>query len=290
MNGFTSKSLLGLIAGMLISPALFAADMATPSQGVVWANEQLGLAVPGDLAMGGSIWVELGEEYAIDDIITLTFTGDALDNSTTRSSVTAACGGGFAGLTLGRLGNTPGEVSYRVTARDETCGDNTTIGQTLRFADFFELMYDAQAVDANNGVNVTYQAQTSGGFIFDSTGPNVSEDTIVTATFLDYEVAPGFSATIDVNTQRTTLIPGPADSASLNWIPFVNPDPTAACCATPFFAGGFAHEVVWSGDFSWIIDTDENAADVQPGAGVVTVGSCDVGSVVVTASTSRGDP
>jgi hypothetical protein len=255
------------------------------------------LAVVDDLVPGGSILVELGEEYAVDDIITLTFSAAALDTTSTRTSVTVPCNdpAGLAGLTLGRLNNTAGEVSYRVTARDESCdldanpgtSGDSTIGVVLTFAAFLELQYDAQAVDQADGVTVTYQAETSGGFVFDSTGPNVIEATIVTANYLDYEVDPRFDGVVDVNTNRTTLIPGPSDAASLNWIPFVSPDPDAICCIVPAFAGGAVHEVVWSGDFSWITDTSETTAGIQPGAGVVSTPNCV--NPVVTATTITAD-
>ena len=107
---------------------------------------------------------------------------------------------------------------------------------------------------------------------------------IQTGNYFGVDTDPVFDDTIDVNTQRTTLVDGNIGTngdngrfdATLN---------TFEGTDTQIVVAFDDHDPSFSGDFSWITDTDENADDIQPGVGVVTVVGCDPADVTVTATT-----
>jgi hypothetical protein len=126
--------MLAIAAGVLISPALMAADIATNTDTRDLSDEYLSTANATDEVFGGALVVELGAEYTVDDVITLTFSGDALDNTSLLPSIDVLEAGTFKGLTLGLLSSTSGEAVYRVTALTGASTD-TTNGLLVTIAD-----------------------------------------------------------------------------------------------------------------------------------------------------------
>ena len=76
------KILFLAVAGIMISPALMAADIDTPSGKRVFSDEFLGTYTDTGKIAGGLLAVTLGTEYTLGDIVTLNFSGTALDEST----------------------------------------------------------------------------------------------------------------------------------------------------------------------------------------------------------------
>ena len=68
------KILIPVVAGLLFSPALMAADItdsaANGSVANSFSNEHLASAIPASTVVGGVLNVTLGAEYAVGDIIT----------------------------------------------------------------------------------------------------------------------------------------------------------------------------------------------------------------------------
>lgn len=268
------KSLLAAAAGVLISPALMAADLDGPSVERTFGNEFLSTAAPTDIVAGDILAVTLGAEYAVDDIITLSFSGGALDATTVPTSVTVV-DGALSGITLGLLSATADTAVLRVTEIVPGIA-NSTVGVVVTFAAADILEFNADAVDAANGVTVSFNAETGTGLALDTSGgDDRSHDYLLTDDQFSAEVTTPFDQTVDVNQNREGF-------EDLNCCDLAEVDLTD----TPPAGGSVAfvdQDVMWSGDFSWIIDTDEVAGDIQPIADVVTV---DLGctDLVVTAT------
>ena len=69
------KILIPVVAGLFISPAMMAADLDGETTGRTFSNEYLGTADATDIVAGDVLAVLLEAEYAVSDIITLTFSG-----------------------------------------------------------------------------------------------------------------------------------------------------------------------------------------------------------------------
>jgi hypothetical protein len=259
-------NMLAIAAGVLISPALMAADIATNTETRDLSDEYLGTANATDEVFGGALVVELGAEYTVDDVITLTFSGDALDNTSLLPSIDVLEAGTFKGLTLGLLSSTSGEAVYRVTALTGASTD-TTNGLLVTIADADDLIFNAQDVDAAGGVNVSFSAQTNNGLDLDTGG---GDDRVV--EYLD--VSPQFSITadrafngvVDVNNDRLQFTDvGPLPDG-------INTDTLQATIVDDFAdldldATFVSANYVVVGDFGWVVD-DNTAPGIQPIAGV----------------------
>jgi hypothetical protein len=296
------KTLLAATVGVLISPVAMAGDINSQTDKAGWTNEALGLAGTGDVVTGEQLAMVLGAEFAVNDVVTLGFSGDALDDTTVPTTVTAACGGGLSGITFGLLSATNNSAQFRVTELDTTCGANTTVGQTVVIAAPGALEFDPAAVAANGGVTVTYSAETNNGLPLDtSSGPVIpmctgfncnarSTPYIQTAAqfgvITDDAPAVDFDAIVDVNTQRTAFDPPGSDTGRFD----ASNNDTAGAPDTAFEGVDVAyavtptgHSPTFTGNFGWITDTDENTEGVQPGPGVVTLnGGC--ANLAVTAT------
>ena len=269
------KILIPVAAGLLFSPALMAADLDGNSTATTFSTEFLGTAGTGDTVASAALGVVLQAEYAIGDIITLAFSGSALDGTSIPTSVVVAVGA-INGITLGLLSATADEAVFRVT--DVVAGtSNTTVGVIVPFAT--SVNYDAQAVFAAGGVTVSYSAATSTGLALDTGGGDLrSHDHILSAA--EYSVAAPttiYDAVIDVDTDRLAFTSTDTFDAA------------AVALADSIDTGGTAfvsQDIVWTGDFSWIADTDDVTAGVQPPAGVVVATGCTVSmaGIAVTAT------
>ena len=290
MIGIKKRNMLALAAGVLISPTLMAAEL---DLGKHWiGTSYLSLAGAGDTVTTGFVAVELGAEYAVGDKIRLNFSGGTVDGSSFPTSVVVDCipesdldaNDGLAGVTWGRLNFDADGVTWRVTEIDSaTCpGATSTDGLRVQFADNFVALFDAPAVRAAGGVTVSFSAETGVGDALDVGGVNRSDSTIDTGSEFTYSVS-GFDATIDVNTDRTTLIPGPWDQAGWNRNPL---DLSGGPYAAVTTVSPLGADVMWSGDFGWIVDNNEATPEIDPQPGVLGFGFC--GPITVTATTVSG--
>jgi hypothetical protein len=298
------KTLLAATVGVLISPVAMAGDINSQTVKTAWSNEALGLAGANDVVTGGDLTAVLGAEFAVNDVITLAFSGAALDDTSALTTVIAdgtACPG-LAGdqcstVTFGLLSADSSTATYRVTEIDTASGD-TTVGLPVPFALENDLEFDVDAVQAGGGVTVSYSAETNNGLPLDtSAGPVVAapcgidcnaRTTAYIQTGQYFGIATGdpdspvFDDTVDVNTQRTTLVDGNIGDGGDEggFAATLNDFDDANVAVVVNFEG---HTPTFAGDFGWITDTDENTEGVQPALGVVTVlGGC--GDPVVTAT------
>jgi hypothetical protein len=259
--------MLAIAAGVLISPALMAADIATNTETRDLSDEYLGTAGAADEVLGGALVVELGAEYTVDDVITLTFSGDALDNSSLPPSIDVPEVDAFKGLTLGLLSSTSGEAVYRVTALTGIATD-TTNGLLVTIAASDALIFNAQDVDTAGGVNVSFSAQTNNGLDLDTGG---GDDRVV--EYID--VSPQFSITadrafngvVDVNNDRlqfTDVGPDP-DGIDTDTLEATIADDAASL---DLFATFDSANYVVVGDFGWVVDVNDTTDGIQPADGV----------------------
>jgi hypothetical protein len=295
------KTLLAATVGVLISPVAMAGDINSQTDKAGWTTEALGLAGTGDVVVAEQLSMILGAEFTANDVITLTFSGDALDDTTLATTITEACVAPLSGITLGLLNSDSGSAQYRVTEIDQTCGGTSTVGLQIDIAAPGDLEFDPAAVLAAGGVDVSYSAETNNGLPLDTgsgpaipapCAPNCNARTtpyIQVAPQFGINVTDEFDAIVDVNTQRTTLIPGPDDlgrfEATVNdgglGTAFEGTD-------VQYLVAFTGHSPTFAGNFGWITDTDEAADNIQPGPGVVAViGGC--ANVVVTATEISAD-
>ena len=266
-----------VVAGFLISPALMAADINTPSDTRTFSDEYLSTAAATDVVLGGTLAVTLGAEYAVADIVTLSFSGSALDNATLASSVTVAGTATASGITFGLLSSTTDQALYRVTEIDTTAGGNTTVGVTVTFAGADVIEFDATAAAAA-GVIVGFSAATDSGLALDTAGgDDRSIDYIATGTQFSAEVSQPFDAVIDVESLRTEFEFGGLNDQ------LIYPLSTAGGF---FAAAGFdGSTITVTGDFSFLIDTDETTPGIQPLPGAIFT-NCDNGDLEVTSGSA----
>ena len=83
------KILFLAVAGIMISPALMAADIDTPSMDRTFSDEFLGTHGDSGTISGNILAVTLGAEYTLGDIITLDFSGAALVGSSVPTIATS---------------------------------------------------------------------------------------------------------------------------------------------------------------------------------------------------------
>ena len=107
------KILFLAVAGIMISPALMAADIDTPTGKRVFSDEFLGTYTDTGKIAGGELAVTLGTEYTLGDIVTLDFSGTALDAATVPAT---AISDRARALVLGLLSADSGQAIYRVTS------------------------------------------------------------------------------------------------------------------------------------------------------------------------------
>ena len=82
----------------------------------VFADEFLGTYTDSGKIAGGSLQVILGTEYTLGDIVTLDFSGAALDESTVPATAAST---GPRTIRLGLLSADTSQAIYRVTSVDE---------------------------------------------------------------------------------------------------------------------------------------------------------------------------
>ncbi len=260
-------SLIAAAAGVLISPALMAADIVDDTSTRDLSDEYLGTANATDVVLGDTLAVLLGAEYTVDDVITLTFSGDALDDGTLQNSIDVAEVGVFKGVTLGLLSSTSGSAVYRVTALTGAPTD-TTVGLSIEIAPTNILEFNAQAVDAAGGVNVSFEAETNNGLALDTGGgDDRAVDYLDVSTQFTIMADRAFNGVVDVNEDRllfTDVGPAPDDDENDTVQATIDDDAGSLDLAAVFDSA----EYVVTGDFGWVFDDDAGTAGIQPAAGV----------------------
>jgi hypothetical protein len=245
-----------------------AADIVANTTARDLSAEYLSTADATDVVLGGALAVVLGAEYTVDDVITLDFTGSALDTTTLASSISVAAAPPLKGITLGLLSSSESQAVYRVTAIVGPTTDSTIgVSVPIRAADVLE--FDAQAVAAAGGVNVSFSAETNNGLPLDTGG---GDDRAV--EYLDvvnqFSIAAGtraFNGVVDVNNDRlqfTDVGPAP-DGVNTDTLTVTITDDAATLDLDATFDSA---EYVVAGNFGWVVDDDPNTAGIQPAAGV----------------------
>ena len=275
------KILFLAVAGIMISPALMAADIAALPETRTYSDEFLGTHSATDPIAGPGLAVTLGTNYTLGDIVTLKFSGAALDAASAPTSVISDP----AHVVLGLLSADTGQAIYRVTSTTalvvNAANAPVVIFQMVNATDTDDMfMFNARDVRAAGGVTVSYSAATSTGIALDTVGDsNVKYITVEDEYSIT--VAP-FAAVIDVEQELMTFSGATTDMSSVTVV--VDGDAADENSGTTFVDV----DIVWSGNFGWIVDGEAEMDDVQFAEGVVVVvadadGSCS--SPVVTAAT-----
>jgi len=297
-----NTSLLAIAAGVLISPVVNAAivddDGAGPSDISFFSDEYLSTADAADTVDSGSLSVTLEAEYAVNDVVTWAVSGSAIEggfpSSVIITCVDAVGAVGTKGLTFGKLNDDADGSQYRVTEVDETCDADssglTTDGVEVEFS--AALTLNAQAVDAANTIEASFEAETNNGLPLDTDGGAARMvDLVVTGSQYSVDLDEAFDGIVDVEAERLMFEAMVTDDF-LEWTinDFECPgDPTPDNCtwATPI---AVEQEVGIGADFAWVNDTDENTAGIQPEAGVFTFsGGCTFVGLTATELTAECD-
>ena len=273
------KILFHAVAGIMISPALMAADIDTSTKKRVFSDEFLGTYTDAGKIAADTLQVILGTEYTLGDIVTLDFSGNALDESTVPATAT---GGAPTNVTFGLLSADTSQAIYRVTSTTGNCsgsGETLSCG-TVVFAADDVLMFNARDVQAAGGVTVSFSAATDGGIPLDTRG-NLSKVEYITVKEEYSITVAAFNAVIDVEEERTTFAESTDDTSSVTVVA------DTAARADALGTTLVNVDIVWSGNFGWIVDGDPEMADVQFTDTVVAVveAGADCTPIVVTAAT-----
>lgn len=262
MKNTFKKSLLAVTVAGISAAAIADADLDTSALIGISTDGQLGAT-----QSSGTVTATLGAEYTAGDIIKLNFSGASLDTN----SVSAPTGGD---LTLGVLESDESGVTYRVVSTSaNTSGDKI---------DFGTFSFDSDELAASGVVSATYSAETSTGVSLDS-GKNNSATLIVSAGQLVATVQRSgrlngtanisydrFLFTDNSATDKLTFTIGGSDGVyndeDVLIAPFSNPATITEAMYTV------------SGDFSWVVDTNENVEGIQADSDTFTV-DCSAGSL-----------
>jgi hypothetical protein len=233
-------------------------------------------------------------EYAVGDIINLTFSGSALDDTTLPTSVEGGAAP-TAIVTLGLLSATADGATYRVTEVDTGTG-NTTVGIQFDICsdgvapNLPPCDFNANAIDANGGVVMGFSAETGTGLALDTGGgADRSTALFVTGSQFAASVTTAFDGVVDVNDNRESFTTGTTDSATFD----VNPN-AQTCAGLPddpcelIFAEAnpLDQDVTITSDFSWVFDDDDTTAGLQPAVGVFALPNCGSDTYSATAITA----
>ena len=282
------KILIPAVAGLMISPALMAADIETSTVPTSESDEWLQTADSADTVAGGVLTVILGAEYAVGDIVTISFSGGALEDGI-LSSIPVRSVGQISGITLGLLSSDADTATYRVTDIDPGTGGTgpTTVGASIPIGAIGGLigglMFDAQSVDAAGTIVVSYSAATGTGFALDTGGgPGActtsacnSVDYITTGAQFNSKVATAFDGVIDVDNNRETF----EKAAVIDIMITTQTDIGSTFTRSASLAG---YDVEVSGDFSFLVDSDLMTPELEPITDVVVLAGTGCVGMVVT--------
>ncbi|MEE2001508.1 hypothetical protein QWY20_08585 [Alkalimonas sp. MEB108] len=287
-NMFKKTLVAAALAGLSVN-AMAAVNLVDESTRVAVSTERLSNTTTNFNLPRENFVVELGAEYAVGDIITITFDTDAIAANQFRSTITTSdtldADGlpdpnvGGSTLALGLLSTTANSVTYRVT---EVNGALSTVGQKFTIANGANFAVNAAKVLSNGGLTASYAAQTSNGVAIDQ-GQKSSVKLVHVASEFVGAIGTAMNSTIDVNNNRRNFVAaaplsniesrlvvrqGLRDELNIGtaadpvWIDFI----------LPVTASTVTHTV--TGDFSWVVDTDANVPGVQARADVVAITGC----------------
>lgn len=286
MNNMFKKSLIAA-ALATVSTGAMAADLRTqtlPNQ-VGVSTEYVQLV---DTVSAGAVTVVLGAEYAVGDIITLSFSGSALDATTAPTNINVpTVTGTTKSITLGLIDQDADKLVYRITDLGNT--ENTTVGAELVIEGTASgmLEFDAEAVAAAGSVNVSFSAQTSQGLNLDGSGGVARNvDLVVVSDQFTAKVERALNGVVNVEDGRESfvardLIPvGVAADTAKDYLEVGIAEaqyPTGVADGEEAFDEVATVESVTytvEGDFSWIKDSDEETAGLQQTAGTIAPANC----------------
>ncbi|PTB85126.1 hypothetical protein C9988_02425 [Pseudidiomarina aestuarii] len=271
MTNMFKKSLVALAIASASTGAM-AADLATGTVTRNVSTEYLEVA-PAGVLTSNNVVLELGAEYAVNDVITLTFTGgDALDIDSLPPFVTVAAAAPLKGITVGLIstsvGNGTTKANYRVT--DITGGATDTTTDVV--LDFGTLDFDS--TKASGGINVAFSAVTNTGLNLDTGGGAArNEDLFAIDDQFQVEVSTDLDGVIDVEDERQTFV----GAVTADQLVFEASETAVFDLAAD--VDGIDYSI--AGNFSWVQDTDANTAGIQATAGTFTV--TPTGAAVCTA-------
>ena len=280
------KILIPAVAGLMISPALMAANIETSTMPTSESDEWLQTADSTDTVAGGELTVILGAEYAVGDIVTISFSGGALETGL-LSSIPVPQTGNISGITLGLLSSDADTATYRVT--DIALGDEaTTVGAIIPIGGDGALIFDAPSVDAAGTIVVSYSAATGTGLALDTGGgPDGGECTTSACNSVDYittgpqygsKVTMAFKGVIDVDNNRETF----EEAAVMDIMIATQTDIGRTFTKSATLEAEKGYDVVVSGDFSFLVDSDLMTPELEPITGVVALADSDCVGMVVT--------
>jgi hypothetical protein len=263
-NKMFKKSLIALALTTASISTFAAVDIETGTEAAA-----LNVSIEGAANMtevtAGNVVATLGAEYAVGDIITLTFAGAELDAASVPTTLTAPNAVNNLEVTVGLLSAADNMVTYRVTEVKDNAGVNplSTVGAVFTISG---LEFDTASVLANAKTTVTYAAETSTGVTIDA-GTKSSGDMITTQKqfSIDRSADTDFDATIDVETQRLQFESGDV-------IDIVEITLEDDALDTDFDATITDFTVVVNGSFAHL-DTDANTAGIQVAVGTFTLSS-----------------
>ena len=272
------KILIPALAGLLISPALMAADIDGPSNPRDVSDEYLDTANATDFVQSDVLAITLGAEYAVDDVVTLDFSGAALDPTTLLSTVSVLEAGVFKGMTLGLLSSSDSQAVYRVTGLTADVATDTTVGLTVTIAAGGVLQFLAVPLDAAGGITVTFSAKTNTGLDLDTGGGDLRfTDYITVSTQYTSVVTTPLDGVVDVNQDRESFVGGSVDLLTV----------ANASASSSLQAAFDSADYVVTGDFGWVFDSDEDATNgVTPTAGLFLLSAGCTGLVVTATDVS----
>jgi hypothetical protein len=254
-----------------------AADVETPSLSAFVSDEYLSTSPAAEALSHPQVGFTIGSEYAVGDIIDLTFSGSALDDATLPTSIVST-GVGLATVTVGLLSSSADAATYRVTEINIGTGASTIGAAFAVCTGGAPCDFNAQAVDANNGVVMAFSAQTGTSLPLDTSGgADRSTALFVTGSQFAASVPVPFDGVVDVNDNRESFTTGTTDSATFNVEEFAQTCaglPDDPCEVNFLEANPLDQDVTITADFGWVLDDDPGTAGLQPAAGVFDLVNC----------------
>jgi hypothetical protein len=206
------------------------------------------------------VTITLGAEYTENDLITLEF-NTAIDPETLESTLTAVLDGGIGtdgSVTFGLLGDaTADSATYRVTAVEVNDASGTS-GGTMTLSG---IELDAAALIAAGGTNLSFSAKTSSDLTLETSASFVDADN---GDFI-IKLSDQFSAQVDAedildgvidvtnDPSRTVFDDGSEDTLTVDFAEAALTEPATLDSIT----------VTLNGDFSFLVDEDDETDGIQ---------------------------
>lgn len=305
MKTIFKKTLVAVAVLGLSTNAFADVDLVGTNTSVMYSTQTLDGLTNASVTNSNFV-ITLGAEYAVGDIITLTFSNDALVAGQLKSTITtstALTANGNTGVnasgaqvTLGLLSQTATSATYRVT---EVSTGATTVGQ--KFTVFSQdvggvivapVTLNAAKVKAGNGFKVSYAAQTSNGIVIDASSTKSSFQLVYTTDQFAMKADPLFDGVIDVANDRKQFDPAATtDTATFTLTnkPTQDPDGTGPLTALNLVSPVAFNEatLVIKGDFSWVKDSNTTDAGIQAAAATLNIPAAACTAAATTGATAN---